>query len=289
MAIMKTMYFTRLAIVLLFSIVNFSLTAQVKVGNNPTTISSSAIFEVESTSKGVLLPRISLTSKNDVTTIPSPSTGLLIYNSATAGTAPNDVVPGYYYWDGNVWAKMTSSANSSNNVSTWAVGEERAFSYKATAASLDVLGLSKVIMSGKAVTNVTTTNYKLLSEAMAAEGGNIGGALSINGLRLDFMKMPNANSYSPRFVNTTSNAITYSIVSWSTANQYLDGTKTVIAGNAICFAVDGDNLLLTTNNATGEAVHGMIVFTTGEWYAFMFYPIIIDNELQGYTTARRIR
>ncbi len=78
-----------------------------KVGDNPTVISASTVLEVESTNKGVLLPRISLTSATDATTISSPATSLLIYNTATAGTSPNDVAPGFYYWSGTRWNKLS--------------------------------------------------------------------------------------------------------------------------------------------------------------------------------------
>ena len=36
--------------------------AQVKVGNNPTTINAGSVLEMEATNKGMLQPRISLTS-----------------------------------------------------------------------------------------------------------------------------------------------------------------------------------------------------------------------------------
>ena len=78
-----------------------------KVGDNPTIISASTVLEVESTNKGVLLPRIGLASATDATTIPSPATSLLIYNTATAGTSPNDVAPGFYYWSGTRWNKLS--------------------------------------------------------------------------------------------------------------------------------------------------------------------------------------
>jgi hypothetical protein len=78
-----------------------------KVGDNPTVISASTVLEVESTNKGVLLPRIGLASATDATTIPSPATSLLIYNTATAGTSPNDVAPGFYYWSGTRWNKLS--------------------------------------------------------------------------------------------------------------------------------------------------------------------------------------
>lgn len=55
--------------------------AQVKIGNNPTTINASAALEIESTNKGFLPPRVSLSSSTDGTTIPNPATGLVVYNT----------------------------------------------------------------------------------------------------------------------------------------------------------------------------------------------------------------
>lgn len=36
-------------------------------------------------------------------TITTPATGLVVYNTNSAGSSPNAVVPGYYYWDGAKW------------------------------------------------------------------------------------------------------------------------------------------------------------------------------------------
>lgn len=83
--------------------------AQVGIGtNSPNT---SAQLEMRSSSKGFLPPRVALTATNAAGPISSPATGLLVYNTATAGTAPNDVVPGYYYNSGtesNVrWTRLS--------------------------------------------------------------------------------------------------------------------------------------------------------------------------------------
>ncbi len=50
--------------------------------------------------KGFLAPRVSLTAYNDVATIPSPATGLLVYN---LGTQASFTFKGYVYWDGSQW------------------------------------------------------------------------------------------------------------------------------------------------------------------------------------------
>lgn len=87
---------------LLFLIfLNGSLHAQTGIGT--TTPNASAKLDVYATNKGFLPPRIALTGTLDVATIASPATGLVIFNTATAGTSPNTVLPGYYYWDGAKW------------------------------------------------------------------------------------------------------------------------------------------------------------------------------------------
>lgn len=81
--------------------------AQLGVGTNSP--DASAQLDVTATDKGFLAPRIALTSGTDVTTIASPATGLMVYNTATAGTAPSDVTPGYYYFDGVKWVRFINS------------------------------------------------------------------------------------------------------------------------------------------------------------------------------------
>jgi hypothetical protein len=89
----------------LSNIANAQVTSQ-KIGTNPTTITPSAVLDIESANKGVLFPRVALTSTNLAGPIVSPATGLTVFNTATSGTAPNTVTPGYYYWDGSRWTKI---------------------------------------------------------------------------------------------------------------------------------------------------------------------------------------
>ncbi len=70
---------------------------------------SSAIMNVESSDKGILIPRVSLTSATDMLTISSPATSLLVYNTATAGATPDEVIPGFYFWNGSKWVSLTGT------------------------------------------------------------------------------------------------------------------------------------------------------------------------------------
>lgn len=70
---------------------------------------ASAMLDITSTSSGLLIPRVALTAANAAGPITAPATSLLVYNTATAGTIPNAVVPGFYYWDGTMWVAFGGS------------------------------------------------------------------------------------------------------------------------------------------------------------------------------------
>lgn len=86
-----------------------------KIGTNPTVKQASAVLEVEHSGKGVLLPRVALTGLNDSATIITPANALTVFNTATAGTAPNEITPGYYYWNAiaNKWIKLLNQGDVS--------------------------------------------------------------------------------------------------------------------------------------------------------------------------------
>lgn len=64
---------------------------------------ASAMLDVDAANKGVLIPRVALTQTTSNSPIgASVTTSLLIYNTATI----NDVIPGYYYWNGTIWVRL---------------------------------------------------------------------------------------------------------------------------------------------------------------------------------------
>ena len=77
------------------------------VGFNNPTHAASALLDLPSASKGLLIPRVALTSTNMAGPVPGPVVSLLVYNTATAGVAPNNVLPGFYFWDGVRWIAMS--------------------------------------------------------------------------------------------------------------------------------------------------------------------------------------
>lgn len=94
-------------------LVTVSATAQLKLGNNGTTRNANSILEMEHTTKGMLLPRVSLTSTTSYSPLSSAIVaGFVVYNSNASVTAGSSSYPinsggtGLYYWDGSGWVAV---------------------------------------------------------------------------------------------------------------------------------------------------------------------------------------
>ena len=102
-------------IVLISLLMGNILRAQnVGIGASTFTPDASAGLEIQFTDKGLLIPRVALTSTSSASPITSPATSLLIYNTATAG----DVTPGYYYWNGSAWVRFATGSSVINGSGT---------------------------------------------------------------------------------------------------------------------------------------------------------------------------
>ncbi len=87
-----------------------------QTGIGTTSPNASAKLEVSSSTQGFMPPRVALTGSNvfsPITGTAASAAGLIVYNTNTAGTAPNNVSPGYYFWNGSAWINMIGSTTSS--------------------------------------------------------------------------------------------------------------------------------------------------------------------------------
>lgn len=73
--------------------------SQVKIGGAGTP-NPSAVLELESASKGLLTPRLTLAQRNSIA---SPAAGLLIYQA--------DNAPGFYYYTGSIWSPVSGASS----------------------------------------------------------------------------------------------------------------------------------------------------------------------------------
>ncbi|GAB3741199.1 hypothetical protein [Spirosoma lituiforme] len=90
--------------------------AQVKVGDNPGTINGGSALEIESTNKGLLMPRVALTTTTTWGLSGTAVAGMSVYNTSAGLTSSNTTYPaggvGEYYWDGTGWVSKKSGAQS---------------------------------------------------------------------------------------------------------------------------------------------------------------------------------
>ena len=91
--------------VFFFSITGLS--AQVGIGTaNP---DPSAILHIQSTNKGVLLPKVDLQNLTDKYTVSNPKEGLLVYNERYDDQ--NNLRKGFYIWDNEKWDKVENQSD----------------------------------------------------------------------------------------------------------------------------------------------------------------------------------
>ena len=142
--------------------------AQVGIGTaNP---HSSAQLEVNSSSKGILPPRVALTATNVSTPVSSPEPGLLVYNTATASSGATAVTPGFYFWSaGSTWVRLIGPSDNASNV-TGTVAIANGGTGQTTLAGLkSILGLSGATVAIASDAGLTTQGYKAI--AIGSEAG----------------------------------------------------------------------------------------------------------------------
>ncbi|AEW86136.1 hypothetical protein B0A78_11910 [Flavobacterium columnare NBRC 100251 = ATCC 23463] len=106
-----------LIFVILSSII---INGQVGIG----TVTPQGILDISSNTSGLVPPRVQLTASNSEAPVLNPqggsiAEGTIVYNTVTAGIAPNDVVSGFYYWNGTKWLLLTNQ--STTTPTNWSI------------------------------------------------------------------------------------------------------------------------------------------------------------------------
>ncbi|MDE3235650.1 MAG: hypothetical protein KGO81_06830 [Bacteroidota bacterium] len=210
----------------LFSVASY---AQVGIGTN--TPNASAKLDVTSTNKGFLPPRIALTGTNDVATITSPATGLLVYNTATV-TGSAAINPGLYYYNGTSWQRVINQQNNGNLVITSSAANTSGLQFSNLTSTTPVS--SGATLGVDANGNVVTVQGSSFSPSFGSSriSGNIyvnGGSTSL----LTSITFPTTGTY---LVTYTMRVQSVSAVAGQFAVGYLSNSSTPgspIAGTEI--------------------------------------------------------
>jgi hypothetical protein len=220
-----------LSITILFLLL-FTITgnAQIKIGANPTTIGASSLLELESTTKGMVFPRMTGVQMNAIT---SPVSGMFIFNSDSLCIC---------HYNGTAWRSLCGGNTGAPFMDWHVIGNT------GTTASTAAIGST---INNNFIGTTDTKDFVLASNNLEririASGGNVGigvvvpsEALSFNGDALKRIAMER---------NSVAN----------TAGNFL----TLKSGGATIGATDknGGNINLSSGISTGTGTSNISFFT----------------------------
>lgn len=169
-----------------YILITMSIHAQnIGISDAAITPNSSSMLEVRATNKGLLIPRVALTDTTSASPITSPATSLLVYNTATAGTAPNNVTPGFYYWTGSKWMRLLAIDDKPAWLLSGNAGTTPATNFLGTTDAQPLVirtnntERSRILSNGQVLINRTTAVY---SVDLLEVQGNSTYPFAINGL-----------------------------------------------------------------------------------------------------------
>lgn len=138
--------------------------AQNNVGIGTVNPNASAALDISSTNKGLLIPRVALQSTIDASTIPSPATGLLVYNTNVVMAAGT----GYYFNNGTAaspaWTKINDLTLPYYKATTAPIPAFNIENYSLSSTSTAVRGFSQGgtgVSAYSALGNALETNGKV--------------------------------------------------------------------------------------------------------------------------------
>jgi hypothetical protein len=233
------------------------------IGINSTgaTPASSAMLDIVATDKGLLIPRVALTATNAAGPITSPATSLLVYNTATAGSAPNNVTPGYYYWNGSAWVTFATSTSGSwtldgNNLTALkSLGTTSAYDLPFITTNTERMRISA---DGDVAIGTSSIDgdQKLLVDAGTTQTA-IGAIGSVNDyLEISVQNSSNGGKASSDIVATANNGTDNSVYVDMGINSagYSNGASNILNGGNLAYLYSNADHLKIGNGTPGKAL-----------------------------------
>lgn len=236
-----------LKIYVLFFCINNIFSQNVGINSTGATPNSSAMLDIDSQDKGLLVPRVALVAINSSTPVISPATSLMVYNTASSGSGSIAVSPGYYYWNGSIWIRLINSGPGTG--SAWQLDGN-----SGTTPGNDFLGTTD--NKDLVIKTNNTEKVRILS------GGNLGVGNVIPSEKLDVTGnikfsgalMPNNNSGSSGQVLTSNGTNTPPI--WTTPTSIIKAKCTFY-----------DDTMAIWSPGVGVSPSGFTYSTIGSWGA----------------------
>ncbi len=214
--------------------------------------------------RGLLIPRIALTSRTVAAPVVAPAASLVIYNTATAGAAPNNVAPGFYYWNGATeWLRMFSgndawstTGNFGTTAGTNFIGTTDAKDFVVkTGGSAAANERMRVLSGGPIVVNKTTA---AATDAFSVYGTGSTGA--INALGTNAISGYTATGRGVFGISTSTTTTGDLTGVWGEAASTLG---TGVVGLASGTSGQADGVFGQTASTSGNGMFGANAATTG--------------------------
>ncbi len=231
-------------------------TQGIAINTDGSSTDASAMLDIKSTSKGMLIPRMTQSERNNIT---SPATGLLIYQTNNT--------PGFYFYNGTAWIVVGSEALDINSL-----------------ADGKTAGNSVFLSSGAGANNVGTDNKNVSVGYEALYSNTTGTENAANGFHALFYNTiggyNTANGNYALYSNTT--GINNTAFGYATLSNTSSGYNTANGFNALCLNTIGIN-----NTANGNMA--LYNNTTGGYNTSFGASSLYSNLTGSFNTATGYR
>jgi len=231
--------------------ISASSSAQVAINASGNPPDGSAMLDITSTDRGILIPRMTEAQRNAIS---SPATGLLIFQT--------DNTPGHYYYDGSGWVGIGTSSGVSSVSATAPV--------ESTNGSTPVISMAAATSGNDGYlssTDWSTFNNKADDSGVTDVTGT--GPISSTGGTTPEISIAQANASTDGYLSSTD---------WNTFNNKADGSGvTEVTGTGVISVANGTTTPEVSISQATTSTDGYLSST--DWNTFN------DKEGSQWTTA----
>jgi hypothetical protein len=220
-------------------------------------MSKSAMLEIRSNNRGLLIPRIALEHFKDTNSVKDPAVSLMVFTFGTPGLAR-----GFYYWNGSQWERFTTGLEGagSDTLSNIFIGTQSGSSNTTGASNTafgyfslkgNTTGTQNAAFGANALTANTTGRNNTASGAQALAQNTAGNFNTANGRQALFANVfgsENTATGNQALASNTNGSTNTAYGSQSMFGNTTGGANTATGANSLKANTSGGN-----NTANGES------------------------------------